>query len=420
MPGYEPHEYAQVVQQMTPAEYEALKQDIAVNGLHTPVMLYDGKLLDGRHRQRACLELGMGAPAAETLPPGVDPVAYVLSANLHRRHLDASQRGWLAAQMTRLAPGRPAKNPASLPLFDGDDAAADTADTPAPAPAAPASGLSQAERAAMTGVSERQVRRADAIKEATGDLLDDAISGGNVSLDDAGKALDKARQQVAPDKVAERLSEGLALVESGDSMTLSKAVNALHNADLMRDPPPLPEGVWRTLVIDPPWPTEELPPGAYGDGDEGRQMPYPVMTVQDIAALPVSDMLANPGWLFLWTTQKYLKAAMAMVGHWGLTYRHLMVWQKDGGPRATWLPCGNVEFVIIASRGAARYASTRDFNLGFYAKRGANSEKPACFFETLARVTFPPRLSMFERQARPGFEVWGNEVNNDDNDDAAA
>ena len=74
----------------TPAEFDALKNDIAAVGQRHPIMIFDGMVLDGWTRYRAKLELEQEPIFA--LYSGNDPAGYVLSSNLHRRHLSASQR----------------------------------------------------------------------------------------------------------------------------------------------------------------------------------------------------------------------------------------------------------------------------------------------------------------------------------------
>lgn len=82
---------------MSTDEYAALKADIAEHGLLHPVVLYKGRVLDGRHRMRACRELGVEVTTVEY--EGDDPVRYVIAANLHRRHLSSSQRAALALEL---------------------------------------------------------------------------------------------------------------------------------------------------------------------------------------------------------------------------------------------------------------------------------------------------------------------------------
>lgn len=92
---------------MSADDFQALKDDIETNGQREPVMLFDGMVLDGWHRYRACIELGI-KPQHFTFGDD-DPVAFVESANLHRRHLTASQR---AAAVVAVRAWAPAKRPA--------------------------------------------------------------------------------------------------------------------------------------------------------------------------------------------------------------------------------------------------------------------------------------------------------------------
>ena len=91
------HPIADLFPLMSDEEYAAMKQDIAVNGLREPITLYEGKILDGRNRQRICDELGIEAPTRAWDGNG-SPIAFVLSENAHRRHLTKDQLAVIAIQ----------------------------------------------------------------------------------------------------------------------------------------------------------------------------------------------------------------------------------------------------------------------------------------------------------------------------------
>jgi hypothetical protein len=78
----------------------ALADDIRANGLRMPIETLDGKIIDGRRRSIACGMAGV-KPTFRKIETD-DPVAYVLSLNLHRRHLSASQCGMIAARAKEL------------------------------------------------------------------------------------------------------------------------------------------------------------------------------------------------------------------------------------------------------------------------------------------------------------------------------
>jgi len=84
-------------------ELHELAEDIRAHGLRTPVVLCGGKVLDGRNRLLACERAGV-KPAFGYYDDG-DPVGYVVSLNLHRRHLNESQRGMVAGRIAKLRLG---------------------------------------------------------------------------------------------------------------------------------------------------------------------------------------------------------------------------------------------------------------------------------------------------------------------------
>lgn len=98
------HDYANVFPLMDNDELTRLAEDIKQNGLHEPIVIYEGKILDGRNRARACQRINI-APTRTTYN-GSDPVGFVVSKNLHRRHLNESQRAMVAAKVANLKHGQ--------------------------------------------------------------------------------------------------------------------------------------------------------------------------------------------------------------------------------------------------------------------------------------------------------------------------
>jgi hypothetical protein len=84
------HELAKLVPEMTPREYQDLCDDIREKGQLEPIMLYEGKILDGRHRDQACRELGIQRKI-ETYK-GIDPAGFIISKNIKRRHLHLTKQ----------------------------------------------------------------------------------------------------------------------------------------------------------------------------------------------------------------------------------------------------------------------------------------------------------------------------------------
>lgn len=98
MAGPPVHPAAELFPRLSDADLAALADDIRLNGLQSPIVLLDGKVLDGRNRLAACERAGV-EPTFKTLARCESPATYVLSANLHRRHLEKSQRAAVAAEV---------------------------------------------------------------------------------------------------------------------------------------------------------------------------------------------------------------------------------------------------------------------------------------------------------------------------------
>lgn len=95
---HRPHPAAELFPLMTDEELQELAADIRANGLLEPVLLLDGAVLDGRNRMAACALAGV-SPYFTQAKNIESPTTYVVSKNLHRRHLTISQRAAIAARM---------------------------------------------------------------------------------------------------------------------------------------------------------------------------------------------------------------------------------------------------------------------------------------------------------------------------------
>jgi hypothetical protein len=105
---YEIHPAATIFPMMDEVSFAALKADIEKNGQQKWITFYQGKVLDGRNRLRACLELGIEPEGEEIDDDGsgqFDPYQWVLSMNLHRRHLTESQRAMIGGRLATLKRG---------------------------------------------------------------------------------------------------------------------------------------------------------------------------------------------------------------------------------------------------------------------------------------------------------------------------
>jgi N6-adenosine-specific RNA methylase IME4 len=181
---------------------------------------------------------------------------------------------------------------------------------------------------------------------------------------------------------------------------------------------------YSTLVVDPPWPQKGGGPlaGGHAEGFIGtagsRPMPYATMSVPQIAAMPIADVAAKDAHLYMWTTNRFLPDAFAVMAAWGFRYSTTIVWGK--APIGAGLGGAHgiaTEFVLFGRRGNLR-ATGRIGRNWFTWKRPYNAQgkpmhsaKPPEFYTEVVEPVSPgPRLEMFARRARPGWDVWGDQA----------
>ena len=102
--NYQYHPFANIFPMLIESELKELAEDIRFNGLLNKITLYENKILDGRNRYEAC-KIANIKPEFIILKD-IDPLQYVISNNLKRRHLNASQRALIAADLANMKSGR--------------------------------------------------------------------------------------------------------------------------------------------------------------------------------------------------------------------------------------------------------------------------------------------------------------------------
>lgn len=194
--NYELHPLCTLFPRLTGAEFEFLKEDIKVNGLRQPIVLHEGMILDGGNRYRACIDAGIDPEFIEF--DGSNLVSFVLSANLHRRHLTPGQQAAIVSS---------AQDWAISQTHGGNRSSAHESTC---------SLSTTKERAASSGASMATQRRADAVAKANPELAM-KVAHGEVSLQTAVR-------EVAPQLAARKKSEALPIEQeeqklSEDSIT---------------------------------------------------------------------------------------------------------------------------------------------------------------------------------------------------------
>lgn len=165
------------------------------------------------------------------------------------------------------------------------------------------------------------------------------------------------------------------------------------------------------IVCDPPWPFDLW--SSKGNRKSAAHH-YAVMTMQQIAALPVGRLAQRDCLLLLWVPAPRLIAAGEVMRLWGFTYRTNVVWRKvtaNGKPRmgtGYWVRTTH-EQVLLGTIGRPRKMAA--FPSCFDGIAREHSRKPDEFYGlVLKHTTGMRRCDLFARTRRPGFDSWGDEL----------
>lgn len=161
---------------------------------------------------------------------------------------------------------------------------------------------------------------------------------------------------------------------------------------------------YRTILADPPY---DLP-AHRGGGNRGADVHYPLMSVADICALNVSNLVADDAHLWLWATNPALFVAQDVIEAWGFSYRGCLTWVKPRIGLGRYLRSAS-EQLLFAVRGHApiKFRSQPSW---LFAPVQGHSVKPEEAYAVIERCSPGPRLELFARQQRPGWHTWGNEL----------
>lgn len=181
-------------------------------------------------------------------------------------------------------------------------------------------------------------------------------------------------------------------------------------------------GRYRTIVADPPWPivwkmgTTRVNGRGVRYRVSKRDLGYPTMEVDAIAALPVAEIAELDAHLYLWIPDQFLIAGAGarVCKAWGFTPGRLLVWRKRGFGLGTF-PRPQHEALIVAKRGKLRFrvsdvGSVQDWKFAYEHGTRAHSRKPDGALDLIERASPGPYLELFARRQRLGWETWGNQA----------
>jgi hypothetical protein len=312
---------------LKPEEYNQLEANILAHGCQSPLIVWGGVLLDGHHRYDICNRHGVPFRVETIELPDFDAaIAWIEENHLGRRNLTADQFAYYIGRkyerLKKAQGGTGANQYIDKEQSDQNDHSARSEKT-------------SNVIAGQHGISAPTVRRDAAYARDVDDIA-------NTFGDDARTQLLSGEDKLTRKAIAEMAAKATEAKQSGigfddlkrtvaEAETLDRAKQirirrseeqrAKNEALSRANPPPVVEGKYGTIIIDPPWPMDMIErdcrPNQVG-------LVYPTMTEEELAAFPVADMAADDCHLFLWATQRFLLMAFSLVRAWGFQHSFLI------------------------------------------------------------------------------------------------
>lgn len=173
-----------------------------------------------------------------------------------------------------------------------------------------------------------------------------------------------------------------------------------------------PTKKYNTINIDPPWKIS-MAGNRNIRPNQAKSLPYNTMTLEEIKNLPLNQIANVGSHVYLWTTNKMLRNAYEVLDGWGVNFHLVLVWVKPSAITPCFAYKFATEFCLLGFYGKPmqKFAGMGKLNwINKFQKQGEHSSKPDEFYALIEQMSPAPRIDLFARKQREGWDVWGDEV----------
>ncbi len=355
-------EFQKLIPPLDPEEYKQLEANIKKDGCLSPVILWNGNVIDGHNRIKICVKHKIKYQTTEIEFDSRDTVIeWIILNQFGRRNISAYTRAELALKLESLFKKRAKQN---LKKSKG----------------AGKKGLtilskvnSRKEIANVARISEGNISKVKHIqKKATPEQKAKLVSG--------EESINRVYNEVKRDESKEAYNE------------------RIENAELKTDKK------YRIIYADPPW--------SYGNtrSSGNAKDHYSTMKLDEICALPIHNLSTDDSTLFLWVPSPLLEDGIQVINAWGYKYKASFIWDKV---KHNWGHYNSVrhEFLLIGVKGSGT-PDVKELvdSVVPIEKTKKHSEKPEEFRAIIDKLyTKGKRIELFARSKAKNWERWGNE-----------
>lgn len=366
------NEFRNLISPLTKEEFEQLENNIiAEGGIHDPIIIWNNIIIDGHNRYDICIKNDLKYFTKELeLTDRNQAINWIIDNQLGRRNLA----------------------PWQMSILRGKRYNAEKKNIPNP------KGINQ----------HNEVKYQNDTKPLTRDMLASqyGVSPATIARDGNFAIAAEKASEIEDLPVMQLTKEQILNVAK--EIKREKREAALQNK-VEKIPQPFPTGKYSVIYTDPPWPVGSITMDKWESPIDDK---YPVMSIEDIINLPVTNLAADDCALFMWTTHTFLPDALNIINEWGFKYFCCITWNKGSG----WTQNGfhkMTELLLYAYKGKMNVDQYgKAIPTLIEEKKTYHSKKPDSIRDLIASKTPEPRIEMFARDSFEGWSTWGNEVNN--------
>jgi N6-adenosine-specific RNA methylase IME4 len=371
-------EFKKLIPALSGDEFSQLEANILHDGIREPLVVWNDTLIDGHNRYEIATKHGLEYETQNMdFASRDEAIRWIILNQFGRRNLSAWDRSELALKLKPIIAEK-AKERQEMGINQyslcqkSDKPAIDT----------------KKELAKVAGVSHDTISKVEKIQQQATPEIKEAVKSGEMSINQAYQA---TRREEKKAEVKRRI-EDYSKVQTGV-------------IDIKK-----PEKKYNIVYADPPWRYWE-------SGNKNQSEHYTTMTIEDICKLPVKDIIADDSVLFLWVTYPILHEAFKVIESWGFKYSTAgFVWIKRNKNADTpFFGCGawtraNSELCLIATRGHIQRLDATISQV-IESPIEEHSKKPDIVRDLIEKLVGKlPRVELFCRNPKDGWDIWGNEA----------
>ena len=360
-------EFKDLIPPLSTEELEGLEKNLLANGCEQPIKLWHGFIVDGHNRYHLCSKHALPFKTEELARENESQVIFwIIDHQLDRRNISLYSRGRLInrkrAEYTKEAEKRMLSGVALDPHQNSGEGSDDPKDK-----------WTDRKLAKESGISHDTLSRIAKIEEKATPEQKQALEKNETSINEVFTKISKEEKREARQEKLQKME--------------------------------FPEGKYRVIYADPPW--------DYGKGvqdSNGAEEHYPVMSLDSLCDLPISQITDENAVLFIWVTSPMLTKSLKVIEDWGFEYKSMFIWDKIKHNMGYYNSVRH-ELLLICTKGSCTPDEAKLFDSVQSIERTCHSEKPEEFrqiIETLYK--YGNKVELFARKQTEGWEVYGNEI----------